>query len=194
METGQPLYRKTCKRWDVPFDAHFLTFSCFGRQPFLRSERACRWFLEALEAARRKHPLDLWAYILMPEHVHLVLQPHPGTKISPILKACKLPVTNRTLLWVRANRPEFLKRMADPRGNGKVSHRFWQRGGGYDRNLRNDRELYEKINYIHRNPVSRGLVERPEDWPWSSYRSFFHGGNEPIGLDLDSLPPPPVMR
>jgi len=192
MDPGIVPHRKRCRRWDVEFDAHCLTFSCFRRQPFLRSGRACGWFLQALGEAKRKHPFDLWAYVLMPEHVHLILWPRDGTKISAILKGVKLSVANRCLVWARAHSRSFLTRMEDRRPSGAVSHRFWQRGGGYDRNLRNDREVHEKILYVHLNPIRRGLVRNPEDWPWSSVRAFATGLPEPIPLDLASLPPPPL--
>jgi len=72
--------------------------------------------------------------------------------------------------------------------NGKVAYRFWQRGGGYDRNLRSDRDIHEKIAYVHDNPIRRGLVERAEDWPWSSLRAHHEGVDEPIPIDRDSIP------
>ena len=181
-------HRKRCERWDIPFDAHCLTFSCFGRNPFLRSERTCRWFLEALDAAREKEPFDLWAFVIMPEHVHVVLWPDEQTKISGILRSIKLSVARKALIWVRGHCPRSLMRMEDRQPNGKVSYRFWQRGGGHDRNLRSDRDVHEKIRYVHDNPVRRGLVARPEDWPWSSCRAHLQGVDEPIRIDRESIP------
>ena len=184
-ETRQ--YRKRCKRWDIPFDAHALTFSCFGQQPFLRSARACNWFLDSLQRARTKTSFDLWAYVIMPEHVHLVVLPHPGTTISAILVSLKLSVTRKALNWVRRTSPRFLARMAQPQG-GVVRHRFWLPGGGYDRNLRSPKDVHEKIRYIHANPVRRGLVACPEDWAWSSARAYLQGVGEPIPIDGDTIP------
>jgi putative transposase len=51
---------------------------------------------------------------------------------------------------------------------------LWQKRY-YDRNVRDHREFLEKLRYIHRNPVKRGLVQRPEDWPWSSFRHYAEG-------------------
>jgi putative transposase len=82
--------------------------------------------------------------------------------------------------------------MKDRQPSGAVSHRFWQRGGGYDRNLRSDRDIYEKIRYVHLNPVRRGLAKDAGDWPWSSARTHETGKPEPISLNLESLPPPPL--
>ena len=188
MENSRPIYRKTCKRWDTPFDAHYLTFSCFQRQPFFRSERACRWFLESLGRARDSLSFDLWAFVIMPEHAHLILWPHGSAGISSILKAIKLPVAKRVVAFVRKNHPSFLARMEDRQPSGQVVHRFWQRGGGYDRNLRSARDVHEKIHYVHENPVRRKMVEKPEDWPWTSYRAHYVSTDEPIHIDRDSIP------
>ena len=78
--------------------------------------------------------------------------------------------------------------MEDRQPNGKVAYRFWQRGGGHDRNLRSDRDVHEKIQYIHENPVRRGLVAQPEGWPWSSCRAHFNTVDSPIPIDRDSIP------
>ncbi|GAG42538.1 unnamed protein product, partial [marine sediment metagenome] len=75
------------------------------------------------------------------------------------------------------------------RPSGQVCHRFWQPGGGYDRNLWTVGRIHEKIHYVHANPVRRGLVERPDHWPWSSCRAWMYEGDEPLRLDTDSLPP-----
>ena len=185
---GTQLHRKRCKRWDIPCDVHYLTFSCFKQQPFFQSRRACQWFLDALNAARLRRPFDLWAYVIMPEHVHVVLWPHEGTLIREILKSIKLSVARKAVIWVRREAPGFLPRMEDRQPNGRSSYRFWQRGGGYDRNLRSDTDVHEKIEYVHENPVRRGLVERAQDWPWSSCRAHHECLDEPLAIDRDSMP------
>ena len=180
--------RKTCKRWDAPWQAHALTFSCFHRQPFLTGQHAPRWFLSALDQARVKCPFDLWAFVIMPEHVHLVLLPGEGVRIRDILYQIKKPVTTWAIAWVKRHQPSFLARMLHRQTGGRRSHRFWQRGGGYDRNLRSVADVHEKIHYVHSNPVRRGLVERPGDWPWSSWRAWEEGVDEPIRIDRGTLP------
>ncbi len=183
-------HHKTCKRYDIPGQAHCLTFSCFARQPFFTRERTCTWMLEAMDRGRQRGLFHLWAYVIMPEHVHVVLLPGGQIRISQILSTIKQSLSKRALLWVRKNAPEFLPRMEDRQPNGDVSYRFWQRGGGYDRNLRSARDVHEKIAYIHANPVRRGLVEHPGDWAWSSYRSWMSETDEPIPIDRESLPGP----
>ncbi len=124
----------------------------------------------------------------MPEHAHLLLWPHEGVKISSILYQIKKPVTNRALGWIRKNSPSFLPRMLDRQPNGDEHYRVWQRGGGHDRNLRSIADVHEKIGYIHQNPVRRGLIEKPGDWPWSSWRAWHLGVDEPIRIDRGTLP------
>ena len=182
-------YRNRCKRYDIPGQAHYLTFSCFRRQPFLRGDRARGWLAEAIEQARLARPFALWAYVFMPEHVHLLVLPAPDVTVSAILKAIKQPVAVKALEFVRREAPDFLSRMAHARPNGEVSHRFWQRGGGYDRNLWTPTEIHEKIRYIHANPVRRGLAESPGEWKWPSWRAWENTEERFIALDKKDVPP-----
>jgi putative transposase len=181
-------HRKRCKRYDIAGHAHYLTFSCFRRQPFLTRDRARQWLLDAVQAAKAKHPFDLWAFVIMPEHAHLLIFPHPSATISGILKSIKQPVSQRALRWVQLHAPAFLASMADGQPNGQISYRFWQRGGGYDRNIWSLPEVVEKVRYIHENPLRRGLVDRPEQWPWSSWHAWECGADEPLSIDKHSLP------
>jgi putative transposase len=166
-------HRKLLHRADVPGDARFLTFSCFRRQPFLSRQRSCGWLLDALERSRETHGFDLWAFVLMPEHVHLLIYPgHEPHRVADMLYTLKKSVTNRALAFVRREAPEFLARMEDRQPSGRVSYRFWQRGGGYDENLHTPAKIWDKIDYIHANPVRRDLCARPTDWQWSSARAY----------------------
>jgi len=187
MEDKTHEHRKKCKRFDDPGHAHYLTFSCFRRQQFLKGERAKGWLVEAIDDAKRKTPFDLWAYVFMPEHVHLLLWPHEGVAISAILKEIKQPVAIRAVHYLKEHAPEFLVRMKDVRPNGRHTHRFWLRGGGYDRNLWTARDIHEKVHYIHENPVRRGLVESPGDWKWSSWNAWENNSTTPLNIDKESL-------
>lgn len=180
------------KRFENRNHARFLTCSCYQRRKFLDRNRSRQWFVESLERARAIHGFDLWAWVIMPEHFHLLLFPRPGgPPIGPILLSIKQSTARRALNWTRAHRPDALEVFEDRRPDGSVVHRFWQRGGGYDRNLWSDTDIWEKIDYIHTNPVDRGLCERPEDWPWSSARSFREPEAGPITIDRARIPPRP---
>lgn len=183
MNPSEPSHRKTCKRYDVPGHAHYLTFSCFQRRPFLSGQLAPLWLADAIREARIKAPFHLWAYVFMPEHVHLLVQPIAGSEVSRILWLVKRPVSATAVAHVRRTEPAFLLRMEDRQPNVKRAYRFWQRGGGYDRNIMGDDELLEKITYIHNNPVRRGLVSHPSEWRWSSFRAWMEGVDEPMPID-----------
>jgi len=180
---------KTCRRENVPGHAHALTFTCFQGRPFLSRDRARHWLLQAIATAREKQRFDLWAYVIMPEHVHLLIHPREQVySISSLLTVIKQPVTRSTLAYVREHAPGFLDHMRDEQPNGKVAHRFWQRGGGYDRNLADVRIIRATIAYLHANPVRRGLVTTPDDWVWSSARYYSGRTDGLLAPDMDSLP------
>jgi putative transposase len=178
--------RKLKVTYDVPGDAHFLTYSCFQRLPLLSKDRTRGWVADALRDARGPLDIDLWAYVIMPEHVHLLLRPRPEVyRMKRILAALKRPVSVRAKAHlVATNNTRWLQRLTVRQGEREV-FRFWQAGGGYDKNLSEARAIREVIDYIHANPVRRGLVERPEDWPWSSAR--FWAGEHEVPLQMDPL-------
>jgi putative transposase len=144
--------------------------------------------LDALRLGREQQQYDLWAYVIMPEHVHAVILPHAGVRMSRILTTLKQSVSKRALNWVKRYSPKFPAQLEDRQPSGRRSYRFWQRGGGYDRNLRTLSDIYEKIDYIHNNPVRPGLCATAVEWPWSSCRAWEHGGEEPLPIDRESLP------
>jgi len=182
-------HRRTLRRIDGKCDARFLTFSCFQRLPLLTRDRTRQWTVEAIERARDKHGFELWAFVLMPEHVHLLIFPQPiQPKVGSILSTIKLSVSMRAVRWAKKHPPAFLDRLVDRAPDGSVTHRFWQRGGGYDRNLWSPKHIRETIDYIHRNPAERGLCKRPEDWTWSSIRAFRDPEAGPLRIDRQHIP------
>ncbi len=174
----------------VNLDGHarFLTFSCFGNQKFLKSDRACQWLADSLLEAKLKLPFSLWAYVFMPDHVHLLILPKQGVDVPKLLARMKLATTRRCINWLEKHNPSGLESMLDKQPNGKESHRFWQRGGGYDRNLFSSKEVHEKVNYIHQNPVKAGLVRRANEWRWSSAAAWENGKEGALPIDRGDLP------
>jgi putative transposase len=166
-----------------------LTFTCFQRRAFLSKDRTRQWLVEAIAAAKARWQFDLWAYVLMREHCHLLLFPRPEAySISRILESIKLPVTRRARAYLGRYAPQSLVLMRDEQPNGSVACRFWQRGGGYDRNLMEPKAIHAEIEYIHANPVRRGLAGRAEDWRWSSAAWYAGCHDVPLVPDADSLP------
>ncbi len=171
-----------------PGHAHELTFSCFRRLQLLKAEQTCEWLADSINEARRELNFLLWAYVFMPEHVHLIVYPQqPNYDVSQILKRIKEPVGRKAVKFLRESSPDWLPRITVQRGKRR-ERRFWQAGGGYDRNAQEATTILAMIDYIHANPVRRGLVTLAEDWKWSS-AAWVEGKNSlrPDAIDLGGL-------
>jgi putative transposase len=156
------------QNFNEPGDAHELTFSSYRGYQFLKAERTCNWLKESINAARLELDFDFWAYVFMPEHVHLILHPRRNEyDIAEIRQAIKEPVGRNAMKFLARHAPHWLPRLTRRRGRRR-ERLFWQSGGGYDRNIQTAKTLRAAIEYIHMNPVRRGLVERAVDWKWSS--------------------------
>ena len=132
---------------------HFITFSCYCRQPFLSTKRAKNVFEHSLEQTRCSYRFDVVGYVVMPEHVHLLVSEPERATLSRAIQALKQSVSQKL--------------------NSHHGH-FWQ-ARYYDFNVFTAQKRVEKLKYIHMNPVQRELVAKREDWPWSSYRHYAFG-------------------
>jgi putative transposase len=185
--TGKKFAKKPRRRFDGENTPHELTFSCYRGYKFLARDRVRRWFVESLDEARKKWPVDLWAWVIMPEHVHLIVTPRDSTtSMGQIQGFIKERVARQAIGWLEQNAPEWLPRITVQEGS-RVRRRFWQPGGGYDRNIDSVDTLQRMVEYIHLNPVRRGLVERAIDWRWSSAQ--WYAGIRPAVLEIDDTLP-----
>ena len=181
--------RRKRRTFNEPGHAHELTFSCYRRYEFLRAERTCLWLAEAIREAREALEFDLWAYVFMPEHVHMIVRPRRVRyEVASILKGIKEPVGRRASAFLERHAPEWLSRVTQRRGQ-RLERHFWQPGGGCDRNVYEPRTLRAMMEYIHLNPVRRGLVERTRDWRWSSAAWFEECESANEHLIPDRIPP-----
>ena len=156
--------------YNTPCHAHELTFSCYRRGHFLKNPLYCQYLCDAIQASRIKYRFAVWAYVFMPSHVHLLIY----------------SVSRRVMIEARRFGVTELKRF---RTNSKSRpYRFWQTGGGYDRNIVNRSVLAQAIDYIHNNPVRAGLVKAPEEWKWSSYLDWAGMGVGPLEIDGAEIP------
>jgi putative transposase len=186
-ESGRMIYRKRRRRFDEDRSPRELTFSCYRRLRLLDRDRTRRWFVEALEVARREWPIDIWAYVIMPEHVHLLVSPREkGVDIGAFQGRVKSVVAKTAIHWLEENAPQWLSRITVREG-AILRRRFWQPGGGYDRNIVEWDTLANAIEYIHPNPVRRRLVKQTVDWEWSSAR--WYAGLRPVPIDMDATLP-----
>ena len=149
--------------------SHFVTFCCYHRRRLLDTDESCRIFESALERVRRSYRLYVYGYVVMPEHVHLLLS-EPN---CPTQAKIGLEWATRPQQYTLADALKSLKQGVSRRLLGNAEH-FWQKRY-YDFNIRNYPQFVEKLRYIHRNPVKRGLCERPEDWEWSSFQHYSSG-------------------
>jgi putative transposase len=176
--------RKRRRTYNHPGDAHELTFSCYRRLKFLDRDRTRTWLIEALDRARRKHDLEIWAYVIMPEHAHVLIWPRlTNYSMENILRSIKQSVARRAIGHLRKHRPDWLGHLQHTRADGEVETHFWQPGGGYDRNIVRVKSAENSIVYLHNNPVRRELVKRAEDWPWSSARHYAGMGGSALRID-----------
>ncbi len=151
------------KRYHESGQTHFITFTCYHRFKLLDSAKSRRAFEVALERVRRKYQLCVYGYVVMPEHVHLLLSEPEDSNLAQAIKSLKQGVA---------------RRLGGPFkpgvGLSGSSRTFWQERY-YDHNVRNYESFVTKLRYIHRNPVKRELCSSPEDWQWSSYVHYATG-------------------
>ncbi|MDP2322633.1 MAG: transposase [Gammaproteobacteria bacterium] len=153
------IHRKTRKVINAPGEAHELTFSCFRRRKFLSKERTREYFIAAVRKARKVHRFHLWAYVLMPEHVHMIVLPlEEKYDMSAIQKSIKQSVSRKAMEFLRRENPRGLRLLET--GQRNQPYAFWKAGGGYDRNVILPDTLQYMVNYIHNNPVRRGVGRR----------------------------------
>jgi putative transposase len=151
------------KRFQETGQVHFLTISCYRRRPNFEGAHACNTFVKALERVRRDYILFVYGYVVMPEHVHLLVNEPERDTLARAMQSLKQGVARRLAL--------------------RAEDSFWQ-ARYYDFNVWSERKFVEKLRYIHRNPMKRGLVSRPEDWLWSSFRHYTTGETDVVEIEL----------
>ena len=148
------------------------TFSCYRRLPLLGTVQARHLFVQALGKIRERYKFLLVGYVVMPNHVHLLISEPPEATPSLILKVLKQRVS-RDLRKRGRRAPAGQLCLAFPK-EGEGVPRFWQ-PRFYDFNVWSRKKLREKLEYMHANPVTGKLVDHPKDWPWSSWSCYATG-------------------
>jgi putative transposase len=165
------------ERYHQSGHSHFITFSCYRRMRHMQDALLRDLFMTKLEQTRVRFDLRVYGYVVMPEHVHLLLsEPERGT-VATAIHSLKLSTSKSA-----GRCPTFAKLTwgcSTDQGSRLWLARY------YDRNTRDYEEFVEKLRYIHRNPVKRGLCERPEDWAWSSFRHYATGEVGPVEIESE---------
>ena len=162
---------KGLRRWYGGGDLHYITCSCYRRQPFLGSASRRDLFLKIFEEVRQKYEFQVVGYVVMPEHIHLLIGEPDDGSIAVIMQVLKQRVSHQCLSRARSR---LAQNTAPPA--------FWL-PRSYDFNVFSKKKVAEKLDYIHWNPVKRGLVDSPEKWRWSSYRYYALGEDGPVTID-----------
>ncbi len=178
--------KKRVHDFNLPGQAHELTFTCYRRLPLLSRDRTRCWIIESIEAARTNRRFAVLAFVMIPEHLHIIVYPSDQPyDIAWFLKSIQQPVSGKAHAWLLKNDLQWLEKLTLVRKDGRRVFPFWQARGGFDRNIDRQATLRPMIEYIHNNPVRRGLVNRAVDWPWSSASCYER--RECI-LKMDPLP------
>lgn len=184
------MIRKKMKHYNEPGHAHELTFSFYRRRPYGNDPFFCRIFLEELDSTRKSQDFLIWAYVIMPSHVHMLIYPKSKEyDIAEILQHIKGKTSNRYRNLLKDKNPKLLEDFSVIL-KGNKTFRLWQAGGGFDRNLWNAEPIHKSIKYIESNPVRARFVENPEDWEWSSAYAWKNGR----GVIPDSTDIPMFMK
>jgi REP-associated tyrosine transposase len=161
--------RSNLKRYYGAGDLHFITCSCYRRQPLLGAPRRRDLFLTVLEQMRRRYQFVIVGYVIMPEHIHFLISEPEVKTPSVVMQAPKLGFARRLLAQARRRRNPAQAVLFD-----HIPQPIWQKRF-YDFNVWTEHKRVEKLRDMHRNPVKRGLAASPELWRWSSFRAYFLG-------------------
>jgi putative transposase len=151
------------ERFQKGGDLHFITFSCYQREPLLGGAVARDATVHALERVRQWYGFFVVGYVVMPEHVHLLISEPEQKNLAIALQMLK-QIASHELRRLARGRP------------------FWQ-ARYYDFNVWSDKKRIEKLRYLHRNPVNRGLVAAAGDWEWSSFRHYLTGERGAVEIE-----------
>ncbi|MFH1918632.1 MAG: transposase [Planctomycetota bacterium] len=177
MEPDRP-HQKRVRHYDDPGHLRELTFSCYRRMPLLTNDVWRAELSRSVDRAMLGHGYRLAAFVYMPEHVHLVVYPRAEADgIDRLLRAIKRPYSYRIKKLLAEAGSPLLEKLTIRQRPGVQTFRFWQEGPGYDRNLTEAKTVLSSIDYVHMNPVRRGLCRAAVDWRWSTARH--HAAEEP---------------
>ena len=167
---------------------HYITTSTYRRARLFDSERFKRQFMTTCRDLREELLFRIIGHVLMPEHFHILLWPSELANPSQIMQKLEDRSAKFILKNLRHNREfAWCESMLDrlelpPTVHHHARHRVWRRRF-YDFNVWSEKKIQEKLDYMHNNPVERRLVEKPGDWPWSSWRFYYMEDSSVLAMD-----------
>ena len=143
------------RRYYVPNAQIFITQVVHNRAPIFHHLIYLNLLRKTMRVAKKRHPFKMIAYVFLPDHFHLLIQPSGASNFSQIMHSCK---RNFTLNYKRHKGI-----------NGSL--KFWQKRF-FDHIIRDEQDFKNHVEYIHHNPIKHGYVQHPEEWPHSSYHEW----------------------
>jgi REP element-mobilizing transposase RayT len=183
---GQGILYKDLPKFNDNSYAHSITTRTYENRPYFKNDEFSRILLGELRFYSQKYGLSLIGYVIMPDHVHMLLwwekDEKPDLTVSKIVQVIKGTTARRCVDLSKSRGWEHLLQATQKDAAVSKSHkrnlkyRLWQ-AGFYDFNVHSEEKLLEKLNYVHNNPVKAGLVSSPCDYKWSSYKKYFKEKN-----------------
>jgi putative transposase len=187
-----PPHRKRVKHFHEVGDVHELTFSCYRRMPLLTNNAWRTELSRCINAACERTGGKLAAFVYMPEHVHLLVWGlRCKEEVSDLLSRLKRPLSVAVRADLEAKNSRLLTKLMVRERPDRLVFRYWQEGPGFDRNLYTVKAVQGSLDYIHTNPVKRGLCVRARDWRWSSAR-FYETDGQHQDTALPTITPLPA--
>ena len=157
--------------------AYFLTLTVTGWVDIFTRLEQKLLIVKSLKYCQENKGLIIYAYCLMPSHLHMICQAEEPAKLSDILRDFKSftskGIINQILEGSESRKEWLLKLLSNKKSTADTNYKFqvWQ-PGNHAKVLYGSRFIYEKLNYIHQNPVKDLIVEKPEDYLFSSARNY----------------------
>jgi putative transposase len=170
---------------DEPNTFHYVTLVTYNRVSIFKSEKACEILVDVLGEVRQRFPYKLIGYVLMPDHVHAIINIRTAN-ISQWLHKVRGNSARRILTWLREEgHLQSLNKLAlsSPQKR-KHTHAVWQKDPSVI-DLWSPKFIRQKLNYLHLNPVRAGLCEHPVEWKWSSYRAYLPHKEGEVPIEVD---------
>jgi len=164
---------------------HYVTLVTHNRVPIFRNDFACGIFVDTLRETRDRYPYKLVGYVLMPDHVHAIVNNRSGT-VSDWLRRVRGNSARKILAWLREeDYLGSLKKLAlaSPQKR-QHTHSVWQKDPSVI-DLWSHKFIRQKLKYLHLNPVRAGLCEHPAEWEWSSYRAYLAHPQGEVPIEID---------
>jgi putative transposase len=166
---------------------YYLTSVTNNRFPVFRTDKLKEITVKALDEARNSHNILIFAYVIMPEHYHIITD--SNRKISEVLRLINGITARRIIDYLKENNfTSSLEKLRQETKKREYKYSLWEHHPNAF-SINNETTLMQKVNYIHQNPVRAGLVEKAEDYLYSSARIWHRKPleNEPLEVDIGKI-------